>query len=117
MTPEITARMNDDAAPRSRWRIKMAGLLGAGLLALGAAAPAAMAQQQEGLVNVNVGDVTILENVGVGVGVQAAVQVCAIVQVGQIGVLSQQVARGGQDATVVCQIDQEGVDVPVTITR
>jgi hypothetical protein len=125
MTPEINSTLNplhssglESPAPNSRrWRMTLAGLLGAGMLAFGAAAPAAMAQQQEGLVNVNVGDVTILENVGVGVGVQAAVQVCAIVQAGQVGVLAQQVARGGQDATLVCQVEQGDVDVPVTITR
>jgi hypothetical protein len=74
-------------------------------LTLGAAltATAAHAQPgQEGLVNVNVGDVTVLENVAVGVAANVIAQVCGV-QVGQIAVLATQVMRTGQQSDTVCE--------------
>jgi hypothetical protein len=70
---------------------------------------------QDGLVNVNVGDVTILEDVNVGVAANAAVQACGI-SVGPvaIGVLARAIAvdRTGNTMTI-CRTDQG----PVTITQ
>jgi hypothetical protein len=58
--------------------------------------------RQEGLVNVNVGDVTILENVAVGVAANVIAQVCGV-QVGQVAVLATQVMRTGQQSDTVCE--------------
>jgi hypothetical protein len=87
--------------------------LGVGL-AFGAA-DSAEAQQQSGLVNVNVGDVTILENVAVGVAAQVAANICGV-SVGPVAVLATQVVRQGGQRTV-CRIEQGGQEVPVTINR
>jgi hypothetical protein len=107
MTPEITASLNGsatlDGSPRSRrWTKSIAALVASGAMIFGIVGPAA-AQPQVGLVNVSVGDVTVLENVNVGAAVQLAVNVCGV-QVGPIGVLAIQAARQGQ--VVVCTTDQ-----------
>jgi hypothetical protein len=82
------------------------------LLMFGAATPAAMAQpNQDGLVNVAIGDVTILEDVNIGVAAQVAAQVCGV-RVGPVAVLATQVdASGGQ--RTVCNSAQG----PVTIRQ
>ncbi len=67
--------------------------------------------QQDGLVNVNVGDVTILENVDIGVAAQVAAQICGV-KVGPVAVLGKAVDRSG-DTRTVCESDQG----PVTITQ
>jgi hypothetical protein len=74
-------------------------------------APAQAQVTQDGLVNVNVGDVTILENVDIGVAAQVAAQICGV-KVGPVAVLGQAVDRSGATRTV-CQSDQG----PVTITQ
>lgn len=83
-----------------------ATLTASALLFVGAAGPAA-AQQQDGLVNVAVGDVTILQDVDVDVGVaaQVAANVCGI-KVGPVAVLATQVDRSGAPATVCRTGDQ-----------
>lgn len=63
-----------------------------------AAFPALAQPQQRGLVNVTVGDVTILEKVGVGV----AANVCGV----QANVLAQQIAQTGT-ATCEAVVEQE----------
>jgi hypothetical protein len=83
-------------------------LLVAGALLLGLAGPAA-AQRQAGLVNVNIGDITI-EDVNVGVAAQIAANVCGVA-VGPVAILAEQVVRSGETRTV-CQSDQG----PVTIS-
>jgi hypothetical protein len=75
---------------------------------------AAEAQQQRGLVNVNVGDVTVLENVQVGVVAQVVAQVCGL-QVGQVAVLATQVIRTGQESDTICEAELEGETGPITI--
>jgi flagellar basal body rod protein FlgF len=84
-----------------------------GLMAV-TAPGSAEAQTQNGLVNVAIGDVTILENVAVGVAANVAVQVCGL-QVGNVGIIARQVARQGQ--AVVCTIDQGDGEQDVVITR
>jgi hypothetical protein len=79
-------------------------------------APAAGAQtNQDGLVNVNVGDVTILQDVNVAVGANVAATLCDI-DVGPLAlaVLGQAVAvdRSGRERTI-CQSDAG----PVTISQ
>jgi hypothetical protein len=74
-------------------------LLLSGALTLGGTAGAAAQQQQTGLVNVQVGDITtgdILSNNNVSVGAAAniAATVCGLTA--QVGVISKQIARTGQ---------------------
>ena len=73
------------------------------VLAVGVASPAS-AQQQDGLVNVNVGDVTILEDVNIGVAAQVAANICGVA-VGPVAVLGRAVDRSG-DTETVCETDQ-----------
>ncbi len=74
-------------------------------------APAQAQATQDGLVNVNVGDVTILEDVRVGLAAQVAAQICGV-KVGPVAVLGKAVDRSG-DFRTVCNSDQG----PVTITQ
>lgn len=93
-----------------------AGAVFAGsLLLTGGIAPAAATHNdthQDGLVNVAVGDVTILEDVNVAVGASAAVTVCdaADVVVNQVAVLARAIAvdRSGRSATI-CSTDAGNV--------
>jgi len=64
---------------------------------VGATAPA-MAQEQDGLVNVMIGDITI-EDVNIGVAAQVAANVCGV-KVGPVAVLARQVDRSGKTRTV-----------------
>src|SRR5688500_4697481 len=60
-----------------------------------AAAPASAAveaQQQTGLVNVDVGDVNVLRRVAIGVAAGLAANLCNL----QVGVIAEQVQRDGQ---------------------
>lgn len=78
--------------------------------ALAIAPGAAMAAPpQNGLVNVNVGDITV-EDVTIGVAAQLAAQVCGV-SVGPVAVLGRAVDRSG-DTRTVCESDQG----PVTIS-
>lgn len=88
-----------------------AGAVFAGSLLLTGGIAPAMAQEQDGLVNVAVGDITILEDVNVGVAAQVAANICGV-RVGPVAVLARQVDRTGTTATV-CDNDNE----PVTITQ
>jgi hypothetical protein len=74
-----------------------------------AAAPASAApnQFQDGLVNVAVGNVTILEDVNIGVAAQVAAAVCGV-KVGPVAVLGSAVDRGLGDRTV-CTNDNEPI--------
>ena len=74
-------------------------------------APAEARVQQDGLVNVNVGDVTIEDAVDIGVAAQVAAQICGV-KVGPVAVLGRAVDRSG-DTRTVCQSDQG----PVTLTQ
>ena len=88
----------------------IAALVVAGALSLGLVGSAA-AQVQDGLVNVAVGDVTILEDVSVAVAAQVAANICNV-KVGPVAVLARQVDRTGQERTVC-----ESANGPVTITQ
>src|SRR3954451_24878920 len=71
------------------------------LLAGSAAGPAADATTtQDGLVNVNVGNVTVARDVDVGVAANVAAQVCGV-NVGPVQALPSQVDATGT-ATAVC---------------
>jgi hypothetical protein len=79
-------------------RLAAALALGA-TLALPAAGAGAQFQNQDGLVNVAVGDVTILEDVNVGVAAQVAANVCGV-DVGPVAVLGNAVDLSGATETV-----------------
>jgi len=89
----------------SRAKKLFVSLCAAGML-VGAAAPA-MAQEQDGLVNVMIGDVTIEDAVDIGVAAQVAANVCGV-KVGPVAVLARQVDRSGETSTV-CETDQGDV--------
>jgi hypothetical protein len=78
-------------------------------LALPAAGAGAQTQTQDGLVNVAVGDVTILQDVDVAVAAEVAANICGV-DVGPVAVLGTAVDASGADATV-CTTAQG----PVTI--
>ena len=74
-----------------------------------AGAPAQAQVNQDGLVNVNVGDVTILEDVNVGVAAAVAANICGV-KVGPVAVLGQAVDRSGATRTV-CESDTGDVTI------
>ena len=76
---------------------------------VGVATPASAQPVQDGLVNVAVGDVTILEDVRVGLAAQVAAAICGV-RVGPVAVLARQVDRTGKTVTV-CKIDQGDVTI------
>ena len=73
--------------------------------------PAYAAPVQNGLVNVAVGDVTILQDVNIGVAAQVAANICGV-KVGPVAVLGTAVDASG-DTSTVCTTDQG----PVTIEQ
>ncbi len=87
-------------------------VVASGAILTGAAAPASAAVQvQDGLINVAVGDVSILNDANIGVAAQVAAQVCGV-KVGPVAVLGRAVDRSG-DTRTVCESDQG----PVTLTQ
>jgi hypothetical protein len=56
----------------------IATLFAGTVLAVGVASPASAQTKQDGLVNVNVGDVTILEDVNIAAAVDVVAQLCGI---------------------------------------
>lgn len=72
------------------------------------ASPAA-AQPQDGLVNVSVGDVTVLQDVNINVVAQVAAEVCGL-EVGPVAALAELVDNSGE-ATTVCISDQGPVRI------
>ena len=96
----------------STWARKAVVPVFAGAAVIAAATPAAgQPNQQDGLINVNVGDVTILEDVNIGVAAQVAAQICGV-SVGPVAVLGRAVDRSG-DTRTVCTTDQG----PVTLRQ
>ena len=85
-------------------RKTVVSLFAGAALTLGFTAPAFAQPDQDGLINVNVGDVTILEDVNVGVAAQVAAQICGV-KVGPVAVLGRAVDRSGTTDTV-CTSDQ-----------
>ena len=98
--------------PMMRIQQSIGALLVAGSLSLGFVGPAtAQVQSQDGLVNVAVGDVTIAEDVNIGVAAQTAAALCGL-KIGPVAVLGTAVDRSGTPATV-CTTPQG----PVTIEQ
>src|SRR5262245_44308357 len=96
-------------------------VLGGSLLCTGglAIASAQPLQLQDGLVNVAVGNVSVLKNANVGVGATVAAGVCGI-NVSDVNVLADQVDTDGGQRTVctvpggAVTISQNAVDTPAT---
>ncbi len=91
------------------FRVVGAAACASAVLAFGAAGPAAAQVQQDGLVNVNVGDVTILEDVNIGVAAVVAANICGV-KVGPVAVLGVAVDRSGATRTV-CEADAGDVRI------
>ena len=67
--------------------------------ALAMALPASAQIEQDGLVNVNIGDVTILEDVNIAIAALVAANICGV-DVGPVAVLGQAVDASGDTETV-----------------
>jgi hypothetical protein len=85
-------------------RLSVAVLSSAILLA-GVAAPTASAQEQDGLVNVMIGDISILNDANIGVAANVAANICGV-RVGPVAILATQVDRSGEQRTVCGTGDQ-----------
>ena len=64
---------------------------------------------QDGLVNVAIGDITILEDVNIGIAAQVAANVCGV-KVGPVAVLGRAVDLSGGSRTV-CTTNQGPVSI------
>ena len=91
----------------ARTRLYLSSFFVASALAFGAVATADAQNQQDGLINVMVGDITIEDAVDIGVAAQVAANLCGI-KVGPVAVLGVAVDRSGQSRTV-CETDQGSV--------
>lgn len=90
---------------RQRNPRRRGALLGAGILALSLAGPAAaQLNVSDGLVNVQIGNVSVLNNLNLGVAAEIVAQICDV-SVSNVAVLAEQVDRGGRDRTV-CETPQ-----------
>jgi hypothetical protein len=90
----------------------LAALVVAGALSVGLAGPsAAQVQVSDGLVNVTIGNVTVLEDVRIGVAAQLVAQVCGV-KVGPVVLLATEVDATGNEETV-CRANNR----PVTIEQ
>jgi hypothetical protein len=95
----------------ARLKAMFAAIFTFALMATVAAAPAAAQAQQDGLVNVAIGDVNVLNDANIGIAAQVAANVCGV-KVGPVAVLGRAVDASGVTATV-CTTDQG----PVTISQ
>lgn len=91
--------------------IAVTGLMTVALCGAAATPALAQPQVQDGLIDVAVGDVTILEDVNIGVAAPVAANICGV-KVGPVAVLGTAVDRGGPTETV-CTTDQG----PVTLEQ
>lgn len=96
----------------TRTRRLMATVVASGALAIGASFAGAVTpahaqnnSQQNGLVNVSVGDVSVLDNARIGVAAQVAANVCGV-NVGPVAVLAANVDATGVQRTVCTTGDQ-----------
>jgi hypothetical protein len=74
-------------------------------IGFGIAGPASAQPQQNGLVNVAIGDINILNDANIGVAAQVAANVCGV-NVGPVAVLATIVDRSGAQRTVCGTGDQ-----------
>ncbi len=89
-----------------------------GSVAIGPREAAAQNQQDaDGLVNVQVGDVTILENVAVAVAAAAVANLCPAVNASNIAVLAGVVDQRGGESRAFCEGTADGATGPVRIVN
>jgi hypothetical protein len=89
----------------------MVALLLAGALSLGLVGPAvAQVNVGDGLVNVQIGNVSILNNLNIGVAAEIVAQICDI-SVSNVAVLAEQVDKSGKSRTVCTS---NGQDIIIT---
>lgn len=89
-----------------------AALFSASLIAVGIAGPATAQPPviiQDGLVNVAIGNIEILNDANIGIAAQVAANVCGI-KVGPVAVLGTAVDRSGATETV-CNTSQGDVTI------
>jgi hypothetical protein len=94
--------------------MKKSGAILAGCLFLagGFAAPANAAPKQvqgDGLINVQVGDITIEDAVDIGVAAQVAANICGV-KVGPVAVLGTAVDTSGETETV-CTVGDQAISL------
>jgi len=89
----------------------MVALIVAGTLSLGLAGPEAATAIGDGLVNVQIGDIEVLNNANIGVAADIVAQACGV-NVSNVAVLAEQVDRSGKSKTVCTTTD--GQDVVIT---
>ena len=89
-------------------------LLATATLGIGIAGPAAAQNnsRQNGLVNVSVGDIAILNNANIGVAANVAAAVCGV-NVGPVAILAVNTAATGTQHTV-CTIGDQAVTLTQT---
>jgi hypothetical protein len=88
-------------------------LVVAGPLSLGLVSPTtAQLQIQDGLVNVAIGDIEVLNNANIGIAAEVVAQVCGLT-VGNIAVLAEQVDANRRGNLTICQSNQG----PVVISQ
>ena len=89
----------------ARTRRFSVAMFSAAILFAGIAAPTASAQNQDGLINVMIGDINILNDANIGVAANVAANICGV-RVGPVAVLATQVDRSGAQQTVCGTGDQ-----------
>ena len=89
----------------ARTRRFSVAMFSAAILFAGIAAPTASAQDQDGLVNVMIGDINILNDANIGVAANVAANICGV-RVGPVAILATQVDRSGAQQTVCGTGDQ-----------
>jgi hypothetical protein len=87
----------------------IATLFAGTVLAVGVASPASAQTRQDGLVNVNVGDVTILEDVNIAAAVDAVVALCPAVSVDNITLLAERTDQTSRTSAVCRTEDNDRV--------
>jgi hypothetical protein len=89
-------------------RKMMASLFASAMLFAGLAGSAS-AQEQDGLVNVNIGDVTLTDTIDAAVLVAA--NVCPNVNVGAVAILAERVDAGNVRQVTLCRTDAGRVTI------
>lgn len=92
----------------------VATLFASALLSAGLATSASAQTQQDGLVNVNIGDITVIEDVNVAVAAVIAANICGV-QVGPVVLLAQEVDATSEQETV-CEAGRGRLG-PITIEQ
>jgi hypothetical protein len=110
-TPDLSHRRRPLVMITRTKAFAAAAFMGAAVLFTPVSSVAAQTTVGDGLVNVAVGDVTILEDVNVAVAADVTAMICGL-DVGPVAILGEAVDRSGETRTV-CQKN----GAPVTIIQ